>query len=345
MFANSTLDTLTYRASANGLPEGFTARPTTRDDHRAVTDLINLCAVADTGRPTEADGELLVDWSSPGFDLAANTCVVLAPDGRIVGYGEVWNVQEPRVLSWVWSHTHPDYRAYGIDSYLLRRAEDRARELIPLAPPGTRITLRAGISTTRHDAIARLESAGFENVRTFLKLGIDLDTLPSAPVWPDGIALRTVRGTDDELYRVWAAKEETFQDHWGRLPVQFESWLHWTRHDHDVDLALWFLAMDGDEIAGVCLCRLQTTEFPDTSCVDTLGVRRPWRRRGIALALLRHAFVEFYRRGQRKAALGVDADSLTGATALYEKAGMREFQRHFTFEKELRPGVELSARA
>jgi ribosomal protein S18 acetylase RimI-like enzyme len=76
-------------------------------------------------------------------------------------------------------------------------------------------------------------------------------------------------------------------------------------------------------------------------------VLRPWRRRGLGLALLRHSFQEFFRRGRRKVGLGVDASSLTGATRLYEKAGMRSDEHHKSarFEKELRPGIDLSTKS
>jgi ribosomal protein S18 acetylase RimI-like enzyme len=76
-----------------------------------------------------------------------------------------------------------------------------------------------------------------------------------------------------------------------------------------------------------------------------LGVRRPWRKRGLGLALLHHAFGEFYRRGKRKAGLGVDAKNLTGAMRLYEKAGMHIHKQIDLFEKELRPGKEISVQS
>jgi GNAT superfamily N-acetyltransferase len=76
--------------------------------------------------------------------------------------------------------------------------------------------------------------------------------------------------------------------------------------------------------------------------VNWLGVRRPWRRRGLALALLHHTFGECYRRGLQKVALGVDASSLTGATRLYEKAGMHVFRQWNTYQKELRAGKDLT---
>jgi mycothiol synthase len=73
-----------------------------------------------------------------------------------------------------------------------------------------------------------------------------------------------------------------------------------------------------------------------------VGVRRPWRRRGIAEALLLQSFHLFYERGFQQVGLGVDSASLTGATRLYEKAGMQVIssESHLPV-KVLRDGVEL----
>jgi ribosomal protein S18 acetylase RimI-like enzyme len=79
--------------------------------------------------------------------------------------------------------------------------------------------------------------------------------------------------------------------------------------------------------------------------VGTLGVRREWRKCGIGMALLRHSFNEFYRRGKRKVGLGVDAQNLTGALRLYENAGMHVHQAFDQYEKELRPGREFSVQS
>jgi mycothiol synthase len=79
--------------------------------------------------------------------------------------------------------------------------------------------------------------------------------------------------------------------------------------------------------------------------VHSLGIKRPWRRQGIALAMLLHTFGQFYRRGIAKVGLGVDGQSLTGATRLYEKAGMHPAHQETLYEKELRPGVELATQS
>ena len=113
-------------------------------------------------------------------------------------------------------------------------------------------------------------------------------------------------------------------------------------HDHDFDPSLWFLAVDGDEIAGISLCWPKSNDDPQMGWVGTLGVRRPWRKQGLGLALLQHSFAEFHRRGQARVGLGVDASSLTGATRLYERAGMQPIRQFDMYQKVLRPGKDIS---
>ena len=93
------------------------------------------------------------------------------------------------------------------------------------------------------------------------------------------------------------------------------------------------------------MARPQWEEDSSFAWIDELGVLRPWRRKGIAGALLLQSFGEFHRRGRYKVGLGVDGDSLTGATRLYERAGMRVFQQRDAHEKVLRAGVDLSTQA
>ncbi|MEK6222189.1 MAG: GNAT family N-acetyltransferase, partial [Chloroflexota bacterium] len=104
---------------------------------------------------------------------------------------------------------------------------------------------------------------------------------------------------------------------------------------------LWFLAMDGDEIAGVSLCRKWSIEVKENGYVGTFGVRKPWRKQGLGQALLQHSFQLFHQRDYRKVALHVDASSLTGAVRLYEKSGMHVFRQYDRYELERRPGIEL----
>jgi ribosomal protein S18 acetylase RimI-like enzyme len=164
------------------------------------------------------------------------------------------------------------------------------------------------------------------------------------PEFPEGITLRTYNPeTDAEAAH--RAHEDAFRDHFGHIDQPFEEGLRRWKHNREYqgyDPTLYFLAMDGDQIAGFNLCRPHSHYDADRGWVSALRVRRPWRKRGLGLGLLRHAFNEFYRRGKRKVGLGVDAQNLTGALRLYESAGMHIDQAYDTYEKELRPGTEIS---
>jgi ribosomal protein S18 acetylase RimI-like enzyme len=69
--------------------------------------------------------------------------------------------------------------------------------------------------------------------------------------------------------------------------------------------------------------------------VAGVAVRRAWRRRGLARALLAGSLVASREAGFTSASLGVDTDSPTGATALYESLGFRPEQTFTVYRKPL----------
>jgi ribosomal protein S18 acetylase RimI-like enzyme len=235
-----------------------------------------------------------------------------------------------------------------VGRYLLGWQEDMLRSLIGLAPQGAQVVMQAETSINNPHAQALYRRAGMEAIRYFWRMEIDLDEPPAEAVWPEGIALRTIQPGEDErdVYQVLRA---AFKDHWGFIEAPFEEayqrWRHWGIEREDYDPSLRFLAMDGERIAGACMCLPRIWDDADCGFIATLGVHRDYRKRGLGLALLLHSLGEFHRRGTRRAGLGVDAGSLTGATRLYEKAGMRVAREYATYQKVLREGVDLSTQA
>jgi mycothiol synthase len=188
------------------------------------------------------------------------------------------------------------------------------------------------------------EKLGYKHLRSSYHMLIEMDAPVPDPMFPEGITLRTYQ-TEADAEAIYLAVEDSFRDHFGFVEEPLEQGLKRFKHfwlGEDADKTLLFMAMDGDQVAGINLCREHSFDDPDMGWVGTLGVRRPWRKRGLGLALLRHSFNEFYRRGKRKVGLGVDAQNLTGALRLYEGAGMHVHQTFDQYEKELRPGVEIS---
>jgi mycothiol synthase len=327
------------------LTPGFSARPATLADIEAATELFNTFSMHYLGiNEAEAD-QIKNEWKSPGFDPARDIRVVFAPDGKMVGYIEVWTTTKPPVHPWIWGRVHPDYEGLGIGTYLNAWAEKRARQVLDILPDGLRVAMQSGTNDTIAPAKALLEEYGYKLIRHSFRMRIEFDQPVPEPEWPQGIELRPYKHPE-QLEAVYRADVEAFRDHFGFIEEPFESGLkrykYFLTENEVFDPSLWFLAMDGDEIAGLCLCRQYSWEDKDLGWVSILGVRRPWRRQGVGLALLRHAFNEFYRRGKRKVGLGVDASSLTGATHLYERAGMHVHRQFDQYEKELRPGKELA---
>ncbi len=104
----------------------------------------------------------------------------------------------------------------------------------------------------------------------------------------------------------------------------------------DFDSSPYFIAWVGDQPIGGALCHAGPP-----GGVNSLAVAREWRGRGIGLALLQHAFGEFYRRDLRRAGLAVDSQNLTGATRLYQHAGMCKTRGYLNMKKELRADTQL----
>jgi ribosomal protein S18 acetylase RimI-like enzyme len=231
---------------------------------------------------------------------------------------------------------------------MLTWAESKARERIALAPEGTRVIMKQGTSSLDHNRNQALERYGFDLVRHFYRMQIELNQPPQAPSLPDGFRILPI-DIESELEQAILAMDEGFQDHWGHVSQppeeMLEQWKHFLDNDKDFDPSLWFLAKDGNQIAGICRCSGETVEDPEMGWVNQLCVRPSWRRRGLGMALLLTAFNVFYARGKARAALAVDASSLTNATQLYEKAGMHVTRQYETYEKELRPGEEIATQS
>jgi ribosomal protein S18 acetylase RimI-like enzyme len=161
----------------------------------------------------------------------------------------------------------------------------------------------------------------------------------SAPV-PEGLRIRTaVAGVDEPA--VHQLEADSFSSHFGYLPTPYDDWIRARTQLYPYDPSLWFLAVDGDRPVGMSLCLLEALGRPDVGWVSTLGVHPDWRGRGVGLVLLRHSFRELHRRGKRAVGLGVDSQNATGATRLYERAGMRVTRESRSFERLLRDGREL----
>ncbi|HEU5433523.1 MAG TPA: GNAT family N-acetyltransferase [Thermomicrobiales bacterium] len=281
--------------------------------------------------PITAD-ELRSDWS--GIDLATASLVVRDPSGAIAGYADVDN--RANVVTSVYAYVAPAFRGQGVGTALRHWGDAYARQAMLAAPADLQAVVQQFIPSPAASARDLLEAAGYRAVReTFVMETALARPLPN-PDWPEAIAVRSfVPGHDDRA--TFEAVEDAFRDLWGRPRGTFERFEAMIAAP-GFDPALWLLALDGDEIAATGLAR----SLSDEGWIDVIGVRRPWRRRGIGLALLHSLFAVLKECGSLTAALSVDAESATGAPRLYRRAGMTVRASYLRYRKELRPGRDAA---
>jgi GNAT superfamily N-acetyltransferase len=277
-------------------------RPPTEDDVPVVVRLMSEHG------PDPADAELVRRaWASPKLELERD---VRLEDGA---YALVSDLGEGRAGI--------DLRGNPSEA-MLDWAERRAGEI------GTR--LLAGAWTTHESLVGALQERGFVFARHWRRMEIDLGLPTHAPEWPAGIAARAFQPGDERTF--YGTYAESFEDSWEGVNMPYEVWAHRLLDTPSFAPDLWFLALDGDEPAGFAICHPHHV-LEDLGWIRLLGVRRPWRSRGLGRALLMQAFEALRARGFARAGLGVDAESDTGANRLYESAGMHVRARFDVYEK------------
>ena len=322
------------------LPVGYFARPVTIDDVEAAVNLFNRYSRAINGTDQATVDGLRHEWESSSFNVETDTIAIFTEDGGMVAYNEFY-ATAPFVRYHTWALVDPAHQGIGLGKFLVAWMLERGRRSVEKAPADARVTLEQSINSIIEPAGRLLADSGMEMKRNFYTMQIDFDGAPQPPALPEGITIRPVENDDDLRLAVFGVYE-SFRDHWGYVEQPFEDFYkRW--HDNLVtdpkfDRSLWFLAMAGETLAGISLCWINTDEEPDRGWVGSLGVLRPWRKHGLGLAMLQHSFVELNKRGKPRVGLGVDASSLTGATRLYERAGMRVVRKYDLYELELRPG-------
>ncbi|GEN78723.1 GNAT family N-acetyltransferase [Actinotalea fermentans] len=227
---------------------------------------------------------------------------------------------------------HPAWRGRGIGRAVLAWLEGRGRQ--KLAESGKELPARLAVFVDEHarDNRRLYAAAGFSPIRWYTEMRRDLaDPLPDVSV--DGVRIEPWRPELDEAVRL--AHNEAFADHWGSEPRAPEEWKHgphfmpeWT-----------FVALAGDEVVGYVLSGRYDDDFPvvgySFGYSELLGVRRAWRGRGIAVALLADAMAAYRASGMAYAMLGVDTANPSGAHGLYERLGYRAVHGEVLYSVEI----------
>ena len=247
-------------------------------------------------------------------------------DGEVVAYARVfWQDLVEGGRSYEnFGFVHPAWRRRGIGTTLHRLNEARLRDIAEVHGDevGTKWLASETVDADAGGA-AVLRADGYRAARFYYDMvARTLDGI-HAPPMPDGLELRPP--TRDQYRAIWEASAEAFRDHWGEQEWAEADWKRFDANPDHADPRFWRIGWDGDQVAGAIVTTVPTEENErhgrSRVYVSMVSVRRPWRRRGLARALLASSLAGARDAGFTSASLGVDTDSPTGATALYRSLG------------------------
>lgn len=294
----------------------YSVRPARISDIEAVHEIITRQNTADYGDALLTLETLQKAWQ--GLNLESDTCVAFA-DGKLAGYAELIDNDSPSL--YLAERNNVDL-AFQFLTILESKAVNRKK---------ASVNLFARISAKNKTLLELFAANGYSSKLSFLIMELVLHEAPASPQWTNGITVRPfAKGQDEQA--TYQTDEEASKDKGYHDPLSYEGWVKRMGMEKETfDPSLWFLACEGNEIAGVALNVF--VKESNTGWVDHLSVRQAWRKRGIGKALLLHSFAEFYRRGIQHIKLSVDSKSLTNAPRLYESVGMKTVQQYHIYRK------------
>jgi mycothiol synthase len=296
-------------------------------DLHAVLGLRTALELAEDGTPYTTADRLAAEWEALGPRLASQVWVAEAVDGSLLACAEL--TRQNQVFSpqlWVL----PDHCDQGFELALLHHAEQRACA-IGREEGAHSVHLFAQAKSSCPALRQALQQSGFVITSTYEQMERALNELPPTPNVIAGIEIRPFAfGQAAEV--VYRADEEAFQDERGHTSRTFEQWRQRLLLSGEAfDPSLWLVAWDADMVAGAALGEV----IRQVGWIHHLGVRRPWRHRGLGAALTRSALGAFYRQGIGTVRLNVDAQSLTNAHQLYRRLGFAVTHTYSNYAKTM----------
>lgn len=301
--------------------------------YRGPEDFPGMVAVYDACRPVDG-----YEWPTSVEDLARSFAhldhcdphrdmIFATVHGETVGYGRGSWYREPdgTTLHQLTGHVAPVWRRRGIGRAILRWTEERQRQVASeLAEAGPHL-FQVEIRDSEQGMAELLLGEGYVVARRWYQMTQPLaGEIPATPL-PEGLEVRPV--TPDQYPQIWAADVEAFRDHWGFAEPPAGAYEEWQEDPIAMQTELWQIAWDGDQVAGQVRSFINHTENAEQGRLrgytECISVRRPWRRRGLARALILNSLRILKEQGMTEAALGVDTQNTSGALRLYERCGFR----------------------
>lgn len=307
-------------------------------DYPVMAEIINAANQADGEDHVVKAEEIAVNYAHLQRSDTASDMVFIEVDGQPAGYGRCMWDQSPEgeYFYSFFLHMVPEWRGQGIGRPVIAHFLHRLSQIAAGHPAEASKFYQTWAGDHQVWYVGLLQHFGLTPVR----YGIEMVRPCSLPVTitplPAGLEVRPV---DERHYRaIWEADTEAFRDHWGFIEPTEEDYLAWVEQPEQ-DPSLWKVAFDGDEVVGMVRNYINKDENLNRGTrrgyTENISVRRPWRRQGVARALLTESIQMFIDMGMDETALGVDTENPSGALALYLDAGYQEIKRGATYRKPL----------
>jgi ribosomal protein S18 acetylase RimI-like enzyme len=314
-------------------------------DHEAMADAVNAHRIARGMSERATPASIRASYRhltncDPQRDVA-----ILEAAGRTVGYSRVyWEDRNSgeRCFELIENHDPLFVGRQDLEAVLAWQERRVAATLAGMTDVAGRPVIMASYTLGGDpDWEAALLASGFRLARRHAEMQRrDLADIADIPL-PNGLEIRPVDPTDEALIRrVFEVDAEVFRDHWGGVDASEAAFARF-REEPSFDPRLWRVAWDGDEIAGQILNWIDPPE-PDggrRGWTESIAVRRPWRRRGLARALLAASLRAVRGAGATVATLGVDQENANQPLTLYESLGFRVTAEELEFHKPIRMGT------
>jgi mycothiol synthase len=337
------MDTLSRLPAFADLPslDGFRLRAFQGpEDFEHMAAILAAARVVDGVERAETAASLANDYAHLVNSDPQRDMLFAELDGQVVAYNRCWWEQEengPRLYGHIGVST-PASRGRGLGRTALRWLEGRLRAIAAEHPTGTERFFQTFVVATETARIALLASAGYHPARYGYDMVRPLDQPVAVTPLPAGLE---VRPAQPEHYRaIWEADAEAFRDHWGYVPPTETNYQGWLAGNYFQPYR-WQIAWDtaNNQVAGMVQNFVNEQENREYNrrrgYTEGISVRRPYRRLGLARALLTRSLRIFQDQGYTEAALGVDAQNPNGALRLYESVGFRVERQAFVYRKPL----------
>lgn len=299
-------------------------------DWSAIATLFQACETVDPAINEECFTELQLSLSSPNVNPKEDIRLWEDDQGELLGVAVI----EPQTcvhgvdgyLSW---YLHPHVSDRNFEPEIMRWAEKRMREIGRQKNRPVQLKAYSLDHQTQQNLLLR--SYNFTIDRHFLTMEKPLQTPIELPSLPVGYQLSYLQ--NQTQIPAWVELfNESFIDHWDHHELtveQVQSWHSQPHYQPELDLVA---IAPNQTFAAFCSCQLKSAHI---GWIEWLGTRRGFRNLGLGRAILLAGLSQLQKSGVTLARLSVDAQSLTGATKLYQSIDFQPVNTCYSWVKPL----------